>query len=269
MKRCLILAAALAAIVAAPAAAADLAMKAARPAPVALFSWTGFYVGATAGYSWNRLNVNDRDYWDGLGDNSHSTHGAAIGGTVGYNWQNRALVYGIEGDISWLSNRGTFNNDLNRNINNVAFGRPYAQINSKIDALATLRGRIGIAVDPALIYFTAGAAFGHVKNSYVDTANTSTDLFCPGCTTWSDSDWRAGWIVGGGVESVLFGNWTAKVEALYYQLSPHTVTVVPYMPNTEQFNAGVPFRQRFDDAGLIARVGLNYKFGDGGIVARY
>ena len=68
------------------------------------------------------------------------------------------------------------------------------------------------------------------------------------------------------MESVLFGNWTAKVEALYYQLSPHTVTVVPYMPNS--FLGDVPFRQRLDAAGLVARVGLNYKFGDG-IVARY
>jgi hypothetical protein len=38
------------------------------------------------------------------------------------------------------------------------------------------------------------------------------------------------------------------------------------MPNS--FLGDVPFRQRFDAAGLIARVGLNYKFGDG-IVARY
>jgi outer membrane immunogenic protein len=117
-----------------------------------------------------------------------------------------------------------------------------------------------------LLYLTGGVAFGHSRNSYVDIANTNTDLFCPGCTSWSESGWRTGWTTGGGVGSVLFGNWTAKVEALYYQLSPHTVTLVPYMPNS--FLGDVPFHQRFDAAGLIARVGLNYKFGDG-IVARY
>jgi outer membrane immunogenic protein len=247
--------------------AADVAARpyAKSPMPVAepIHNWAGFYVGATAGYSWNRLTVNDLDYWDGLGDSSQSNHGFAGGGTVGYNWQNRALVYGIEGDISWLSNRSTSNNDLNFF---APVGAPFAQINSKIDALATIRGRIGIAVDPALLYLTGGVAFGHVKNSYVAVAVTGPQMACSGCTTWSDTDWRTGWVFGGGVESALFGNWTAKVEALYYQLSPHTVSIVPY---SSGFRAGQIFSQRFDDAGLIARVGMNYKFGDGGIVARY
>jgi outer membrane immunogenic protein len=256
-------AASLAAFAASPAAAADLPSRAYTKGPVAesLYSWTGSYIGATAGYSWNRLVVNDLDYWDGLGDSSQSNHGAAVGGTVGYNWQNRHLVYGIEGDVSYLSNRSTSNNDLNRG-GGPTRGLPYAQINSKIDALGTVRGRIGIAVDPALLYFTGGVAFGRVDNSYVDRANLGTS--CSGCTTWSDRDWRIGWVAGGGVESALFGNWTAKVEGLYYQLSPHTVTIVPFA------GAGAsPSRQRFEDSGLIARVGLNYKFGDGAIVAKY
>ena len=52
--------------------AADLPARAYSKAPMIdpTFNWSGFYIGATAGYSFNKLNVNDLDYWDGLGDNS-------------------------------------------------------------------------------------------------------------------------------------------------------------------------------------------------------
>ena len=273
MKKSLIATAALAALVGAPAAAADLPVKAAFSSPPA-YNWTGFYLGASGGYSFNRLNVNDVDFWNGFGDNSQHNNGFAIGGTVGYNWQVRSLVYGVEGDISYLSNNSTFNGNIAlQPCAGCRVGFPFAAISSKIDTLATLRGRIGIAVDPALLYLTGGAAFGHVKNSYADIAflggpGTNGNLACPGCTAWTDSGWRAGWVFGAGVESALGGNWTAKVEALYYQLSDKTVSVAPYVTNGNANLAGAPFRQRFDDSGLIARVGVNYRFG-GPIVANY
>jgi outer membrane immunogenic protein len=44
-----------------PAAAADLAVKApvykAPPPIVAVYNWTGFYIGANVGYSWGRANT--------------------------------------------------------------------------------------------------------------------------------------------------------------------------------------------------------------------
>lgn len=259
MKK-IILAASVVALSAVSASAADLAARSyvKAPAPVeSVYNWTGFYIGGSAGYSWNKLTTTDLDYWDGLGDTSQQSHGAAVGGTVGYNWQVRHLVYGIEGDFNWLSNSSTSNNDLS-SVN----GLPYDRITGKIDSLATVRGRIGIALDPALLYMTGGLAFGHVKNSYVDVANTSNSLVCPGCTTWSDSGWRTGFVFGGGVESGISSNLSLKVEALYYQLSDHTVSDVPRLNNP------YAYRQRFDDSGLIARVGLNYRFG-GPVVAAY
>lgn len=202
-------------------------------------TWSGFYVGAALGYSWNRLTVNDRDYWDGLGDNSQSNDGVAVGGTIGYNVQRGALVYGIEADLSYLSNEGSRDNDNTT-------GSPYALIKSKLDALGTVRGRAGIALDPALLYVTAGLALGNVENSYSDLHNTEN----PG--RWKSNGWQTGWVAGAGIESQLSPNWSWKVEGLYYQLSDDTST---YRETGEE---GRAFRQEFSDAGFIARFGLNY-----------
>jgi outer membrane immunogenic protein len=224
-----------------PVFAADLgvAYKAPYVAPP---SWAGFYIGGSLGYSWNKLTVNDLDYWDGFGDNSQSNSGFIGGGQVGYNWQNRGLVYGIEADISGLTNRSTSNNDF------CCTPNPYAQINSRIDALGTVRGRVGIAVDPALLYLTGGLAFGDVSNSYNDLQRTPNEF-------WNDNGWRTGWTFGAGLEAKWSENWSWKVEALDYQLSENTITVARAGNGNPN-----PFRQRFDDQGVIARVGINYLF---------
>jgi outer membrane immunogenic protein len=54
--------AALFALIAGPACAADLAAKPIYKAPAAVvapvpFSWTGFYVGGNAGYAWGKSHV--------------------------------------------------------------------------------------------------------------------------------------------------------------------------------------------------------------------
>jgi len=49
--------AAVAALIGAPAFAADMAVKAPPPAPAPVYSWTGWYVGLNAGYTWNRNTI--------------------------------------------------------------------------------------------------------------------------------------------------------------------------------------------------------------------
>jgi hypothetical protein len=71
----------------------------------------GFYVGASLGYSWNKLTVTDLDYWDGLGDFNQSNQSIIGGGQLGYNWQFRALVVGVEADFSGLGNSSHVDGD--------------------------------------------------------------------------------------------------------------------------------------------------------------
>ena len=49
-------------VVTGPAVAADMRPVYKAPPPVAVYSWTGFYVGANLGYSWGRSS-NDWDFF--------------------------------------------------------------------------------------------------------------------------------------------------------------------------------------------------------------
>ena len=84
--------------------AADIPMKA--PVAFPAYNWTGFYLGIEGGAGW--------------GSSKHSTaaiavdfsgtfdvNGGIVGGTAGYNWQTGLFVFGIEGDLSSSSIKGS------------------------------------------------------------------------------------------------------------------------------------------------------------------
>ncbi len=96
-------------LIAAPALAADMAVKAPPPPAVAYYDWTGFYLGANAGYSIGRdpntvsaisgITVVDNEKF-GL-----SPAGWLAGGQLGYNWQIHNLVLGVEADWQWTNQK--------------------------------------------------------------------------------------------------------------------------------------------------------------------
>ena len=128
-----------------------------------VLSWTGFYFGVNAGASFSDIENED-------GDDSDA---AFVGGLhVGYNWQKHGpWVFGLEGDVSFADD---------------------------IDYLATIRGRLGYAVGPTLVYATGGAAFLGVEDNS------------------GDDDTITGWVAGGGLEHKLRENVSIGVEGLYY-----------------------------------------------------
>src|SRR5271163_3972055 len=104
--------AALTAVGAVAAQAADLPTRKEAPAPVFVpppFTWTGFYVGVNAGGIWPSGSRNatlfapatfafpvSTFFPGGLGSQSA---GFAGGGQAGYNWQTGAFVLGVETDF--------------------------------------------------------------------------------------------------------------------------------------------------------------------------
>jgi outer membrane immunogenic protein len=174
--------------------AADIARRQAMPAKappyVAPYSWTGFYIGINGGGGFGNSS-----WSNAFGSNGFNTSGGLVGGTLGYNYQMGAAVFGLEGDVDWSNIRGSTN----------AVGAcPAGGCETRNDWLGTARGRIGYAFDRFMPFVTGGAAFGDIKASAPGLAGQNTT--------------RAGWTLGGGGEFAVAGPWSAKVEYLYVDL---------------------------------------------------
>lgn len=203
-----------------PAFAADLPVKA--PPPVqqeVVTTWTGFYLGGNVGYGWANVGA--------TGGASSDLDGIIGGGQLGYNWQTGPLVIGIEGDFQGA--------DESRSDTTIIGGVPYT-VDQNIQWFATLRGRIGYAWGPAMLYFTGGGSWQNYKLS-VSALGSTVD----------DNTTKSGWTIGGGGEWMFTPHWSAKLEYLYMDTGDTDVTLF-----------GNTFSARAKNN--IVRVGLNYHF---------
>jgi outer membrane immunogenic protein len=157
-----------------------------KAVPLAVFDWTGFYVGVNAGYGWGT----SRDDF-GTELDRFKVNGGLVGGTVGYNYQIGHAVLGIEGDMDWQDVKGS----------GACIG---GVCQTKSRWLATARGRLGYAFDRFMVYGTGGAAFADLQTNV------------PGVGVTSNT--RTGWTVGGGAEYAFAPNWSLKAEYLFADL---------------------------------------------------
>ena len=111
MKKFLLATVALVALVgiAAPASAADMAVKAAPlPYVAPMYNWSGFYIGANGGWGQSHSCV---DFLNAVGvafaQGCASRSGGLFGGQLGYRWQASQWVFGLEAQGDWadLSNQ--------------------------------------------------------------------------------------------------------------------------------------------------------------------
>lgn len=256
MRRSLLVTNVLAVLMAGGAAqAADLSTKMVTKAPVAapVFSWTGFYIGAQAGYGWGQNDFSNS--YDPLNpttmsaaDAEFSTDGWMLGGQIGYNYQINNIVLGVEADAAWsdITGSGSYYNGIAPSC--IQSNDPCT---SKIDALGTITGRLGVALDRVLLYAKGGAA-------WATTSHTAgyTDLANPGFNYHASTDsTRWGWTVGAGVEWAFFNNWSAKVEYNYIDLGSSDATFA-FVPNT-YIN---PYVATVDQTLSVVKAGINYRF---------
>jgi outer membrane immunogenic protein len=177
-----------------PAQAADIPMKNPMYKPPVAYSWTGTYFGGHLGAGWAT------DEWRATesGLSSRLGSGAApgfLGGVqIGVNHQVDAVVFGLEADVSWANLSGETCYAV----------RALASCNSQADRIGTVAGRLGIAIDRALVYSKAGAAWVHGAHGLTVASNPNVE------GTVSKSKW--GWTAGAGVEYALTRNWSAKLE---------------------------------------------------------
>ena len=264
--------------------AADLPVKA-RPMPVEVWNWTGFYIGGNVGYSWGRSR-SDVTFFNpvtGLAivppagsttQSSFNLDGFIAGGQAGYNWQSSSnWMWGLEGDLQWSRERGStaFLCAATPIIGGVCVpGLTFlpagvtgtnVAIDQRIEWFGTLRGRAGMLFSPSVYaYVTGGFAFGSIKTDMTIAGVTPNGT--PVAAGVSSSTTRAGWTVGAGLEALFARDWSAKAEYLFIDLGSVSSTVALASP---QIAATV--NSRVTDH--VFRVGINYHFLAGPVVARY
>ncbi|QRI64662.1 porin family protein [Shinella sp. PSBB067] len=167
-------------------------------------NWSGAYVGGTATWQKGKFNGQGQDRAHGFG-------GGVYGG---YNMQNGQMVYGGEADLNYSGvdhNNGVFS--------------------AKQGANGSIRGRVGVDLNPVLVYGTAGIAASNVKVNRAGAKDDATML---------------GWTAGAGVEAFVTDNVTARVEYRYSDYGKKT------------FAGAGGTRSGFEDHSV--RVGMGVKF---------
>jgi outer membrane immunogenic protein len=254
MKRFLLGSVALAAMIAGPAMAADMPLKA--PPPVVLYSWTGCYVGGHVGGKVGRAEHHYGANTLAIAPGTQATDpihmsGAVVGAQVGCQYQFAGgWLIGIEGDGSWTQADGQAAEPL----------FPPFRFQTTERWMATARAKLGYGWDKWMFYVTGGGAWAGVEENYwlnsfviagqVGPANIQTNNL-------------SGWTVGFGAEYALGYGWSIKGEYLYMEFGESTF----FRPNQPLVFSEINVRLRQS----VARFGMNYKFdwGYAPVVARY
>jgi len=232
------------------AVAADLAArpyKAPPPPMVAIYDWTGFYIGGNGGWG------QSRNCWDVvpaagalIADGCLERSGGMVGGQIGYRWQTGQFVFGLEAQGDWADIHSSHISIIN----------PLFTTGVKTDALGLFTGQIGYAWNSALLYVKGGAAV--TRNRFdIETTFGGVNVASASATRW-------GAAVGAGIEYGFSPNWSVGFEYdhLFMGDANNSFSVV------NPLVAGAANRITQDVDMITLRV--NYRFGGAApLVARY
>jgi outer membrane immunogenic protein len=247
--------------------------------------WSGLYLGANLGGVWGNsdatstvtcpanaavayfcstANVSQANgpAVSNAGTGSLNDDNVIGGGQLGYNLQDGGFVYGFEVDLS------AFDLGASRQVSGnypVPFGGGVPGNTFTIGTglatnwLFTTRGRFGWTVSNMLLYATGGLALTDLKVTSSFRDNLAPGAFVPGASMFaSDTEVKAGWTIGGGLEWAFSGGWTLRGEYLYVDFG--SVDASGVITNVSFPGGSNPLRTSEDLSAHIARAGINYRF---------
>lgn len=229
----------LAALIATPSMAADLgrmpprAAPAYTPAPPPPLLWNGFYLGGQIGYAWGRSHAQQFVTATGVptGFNpTFNTDGVVGGAHLGYNYQMSSLVFGVEGDLEGSGIKGNAN-----------FAAPATSTAFESRWQGSIRGRVGAAFGPTLLYVTGGAAFADLRHR-LSVGTGPVETF---------DQTRTGWTVGGGAEFAFSPSWSTRLEYRYSDFGNVSNVSTVAAPGTTY---------QYDPKFHTVRLGVSYHF---------
>ena len=200
------------------------------PAPEAAVNWTGIYVGAAAGASatTDRLGATFGGATATMNGGGQELLGSAFGG---FDFQiDERAVMGLMGDLAWTGPQST---------TTISTGGASATFTSRTNMTLSVMGRLGFLATPSTLLYAAGGYSG----AFITSSGSAT-LGAATTSRYRD-DYVNGWTVGPGVETIIFGGWSTRLEYRYAQYEEKSgfggLSVQPSMHSV--------------------RAGLSYKFG--------
>jgi outer membrane immunogenic protein len=217
--------------------AADAVVE--QPVVATTYDWSGFYVLGEGGYGWGNsdhehLNVNT--FGGPGGTYSNDGNGFVGGVAVGYNVAfTNGFVVGIEAALrsgQKLDDGGEF--EIYNN-----------STTTKSKYVASVAGRAGYAFGSFLPYVKAGWAGADVE---------STQNYHPGGTptTWSDSKFMNGYVVGAGLDYAVTDNIFVGVEYAYMNFGKKTFNGLDSNGTLTQISGNLR------EQSVMARIGMKF-----------
>ena len=179
------------------------------------FNWSGFYVGANAGYGFGRAQLSGNVVLD------QDIKGVLGGVQAGYNYDFGGFVLGVEGDFQFADLKYT-----------ETVGGTTSTFS--VDRFGTVRARAGVAVDRFLPFVTGGVAIANGKVRAENAGGVVLDV----------NQTSVGWTLGAGLEYAVTDNVTVKAEYLYTDFGKATFagTNVDFAAKSNIVRAGVNFK---------------------------
>jgi outer membrane immunogenic protein len=190
------------------------AQAADMPAP-AVDPWTGFYLGAQAGYMQGsgsnsdicqsftgegKICLSNTD--DGFDVGDSSSDGVTAGGYLGFNYRVDSFLMGLEGDFNWdnAQDSNSFVGQLN--------------YDTSLNWDASIRARLGLIVDErALLYVTGGPSWlnTELNTNFGNIINAPSNLNI----NTGDQSTEFGWVLGAGAEYMITDHLSVKAEYIH------------------------------------------------------
>ena len=259
--------------------AADMPVKAPPPPAPVMYNWTGFYIGGHIGGAWADRNGHDRFDGDGcfvdgfcFDNNGFGRNDGRfiVGGQIGFNYQINQWVWGVEGQISALTNQdgdspcGFFTRDDG--------SRDHLfNCNNRGNWVATIAARLGVTFGQTgnwLLYVKGGGAFADSRFG-VRLRDDCLGMMGSLCNDFAfrnnNDDTRTGWMIGAGLEYGAWGNWSWKLEYNFMDFGHRNI----HFDNMVVSCVGCDLRRDLD-ADLkvsVVKFGLNYRFGAAPVAA--
>jgi outer membrane immunogenic protein len=190
-------------------------------------NWNGPYAGVHVGYSTGTADLTasglnffaprdlGKNFTSPARSENYNPEGPLGGGHIGYNFlvQPNWLV-GIEADLTAASASETVAATF-LSTDGVAVRTSKVHLGTQ----GTVRGRVGYAAGPWLVYATGGAAFVRFKWSETIVIQP------PPLTTFTAGATKtlSGYAVGGGAERIVNSNLSVRVQYLYLDFGSETV----------------------------------------------